>query len=602
MDIKDFNLINYDNKNTNISININYLLLNDLIPNLEAIFNSTKTEKIVFDLFANYHKEIFGLKKAQSINDYNNVIKKIKSSNPLFKNLKELKEVKNEDYFKKNKEKIFNDFIKTLKEYYKPYMNLIKSHKRYKGIYHIHTLYLSSGLIVGYINPTKQIQTFLVNKKVIAKYEDLQIHLEILPDVVINKPALMYLYDNCNNFDFTPTFKFGSLEEITNFLSICYNQNIIHYNLNNFLVSYDKFVNGEFGIIDNCYGLVQYDISAPAINSEINKIDPKDLKVLNKTLTHDHHYYYDQEFNSAPLLQINQPLNLYQKLALRSAISENTLIYGPPGTGKSEIITNIIANLLDNDKTILFCCEQTAALNVVYDRLHNLKDFCLKVDSFDDQPHFYAQMQKMAINIGNLDELITNQKHISRNIDYTNLNEELKNTVNEYLSFCDLKDYNNYDYKKYLLAYNSTNQFIEDNIDLIKEFYNDYKIKYAYLQNEVEFIAKVSQYSIFLNEYSLDDLAVNQLEIYRKQFLDYLVLQNLMSRPFIVYEQLKDNVDKLHQFLVDYGMLKDKQFMLGLNENYGILFENYQVIIKMRELLKNKVNNISDNEINSIIN
>jgi len=47
----------------------------------------------------------------------------------------------------------------------------------------------------------------------------------------------------------------------------------------------------------------------------------------------------------------------------------NLVIQGPPGTGKSQTITNIIAELIGQKKTVLFVAEKMAALEVVKRRL-----------------------------------------------------------------------------------------------------------------------------------------------------------------------------------------------------------------------------------------
>lgn len=61
----------------------------------------------------------------------------------------------------------------------------------------------------------------------------------------------------------------------------------------------------------------------------------------------------------------------------------NLIIQGPPGTGKSQTITNIIAEALDQDKTVLFVAEKMAALEVVKRRLDGvgLGDACLELHS-----------------------------------------------------------------------------------------------------------------------------------------------------------------------------------------------------------------------------
>ena len=46
---------------------------------------------------------------------------------------------------------------------------------------------------------------------------------------------------------------------------------------------------------------------------------------------------------------------------------------GPPGTGKSQTITNVIAQLLQDGKTVLFVSEKAAALEVVHNRLAEVR-------------------------------------------------------------------------------------------------------------------------------------------------------------------------------------------------------------------------------------
>lgn len=59
------------------------------------------------------------------------------------------------------------------------------------------------------------------------------------------------------------------------------------------------------------------------------------------------------------------------------------VLHGPPGTGKSQTITNIIANMLYQGKTVLFIAEKMAALSVVQRRLEavGLAPFCMELHS-----------------------------------------------------------------------------------------------------------------------------------------------------------------------------------------------------------------------------
>lgn len=73
-----------------------------------------------------------------------------------------------------------------------------------------------------------------------------------------------------------------------------------------------------------------------------------------------------------------------QTLAILEARGgRNLVIQGPPGTGKSQTITNIIAELLGNGKTVLFVSEKMAALEVVKRRLdeNHLGDAVLELHS-----------------------------------------------------------------------------------------------------------------------------------------------------------------------------------------------------------------------------
>jgi very-short-patch-repair endonuclease len=73
-----------------------------------------------------------------------------------------------------------------------------------------------------------------------------------------------------------------------------------------------------------------------------------------------------------------------QTLAILEARGgRNLVIQGPPGTGKSQTITNIIAELIGNGKSVLFVAEKMAALDVVKRRLdeNHLGDAVLELHS-----------------------------------------------------------------------------------------------------------------------------------------------------------------------------------------------------------------------------
>ena len=59
-----------------------------------------------------------------------------------------------------------------------------------------------------------------------------------------------------------------------------------------------------------------------------------------------------------------------QQCAVKGIVAgQNAVVHGPPGTGKSQTITNLIATLVADGKTVLFVAEKRAALEVVQQRL-----------------------------------------------------------------------------------------------------------------------------------------------------------------------------------------------------------------------------------------
>lgn len=78
------------------------------------------------------------------------------------------------------------------------------------------------------------------------------------------------------------------------------------------------------------------------------------------------------------------------------------VLHGPPGTGKSQTITNIIANALYHDQTVLFVAEKMAALEVVENRLNQigLAPFCLELHSNKSRKRDVLKQFEEVLNIG----------------------------------------------------------------------------------------------------------------------------------------------------------------------------------------------------------
>lgn len=109
--------------------------------------------------------------------------------------------------------------------------------------------------------------------------------------------------------------------------------------------------------------------------------------------------------------------------------AKNLVMQGPPGTGKSQTITNIIANVLYDGKTVLFLSEKQAALEVVKRRLDTagLGHFCLELHSEKSDPKnvIKSLAERYEINFE------TENRTISPQIDQTWV--KARREINEYL-------------------------------------------------------------------------------------------------------------------------------------------------------------------------
>jgi len=73
-----------------------------------------------------------------------------------------------------------------------------------------------------------------------------------------------------------------------------------------------------------------------------------------------------------PIIEIF-PMNTSQEYAVNNALRKKlTVITGPPGTGKSQVVLNLIANAVVNNKTVLFASKNNQAVDVVLDKFDSI--------------------------------------------------------------------------------------------------------------------------------------------------------------------------------------------------------------------------------------
>lgn len=120
----------------------------------------------------------------------------------------------------------------------------------------------------------------------------------------------------------------------------------------------------------------------------LNQEDMEELKKLKKAerseeevLSEHDTYFFTQ-------------LDYSQENAVGQLDKSNKLvIYGPPGTGKSHTIANIISDAMCKNKRVLMVSQKRAALDVIYNRLSNLKTKIVLIhDANKDKKEFYHKV------------------------------------------------------------------------------------------------------------------------------------------------------------------------------------------------------------------
>jgi len=118
------------------------------------------------------------------------------------------------------------------------------------------------------------------------------------------------------------------------------------------------------------------------LSSELNRLSKNNLSELNTGIINN--YLLNKLINNKndefpDLINITQ-LNSSQKEAVKASLENDlTVITGPPGTGKTQLVLNIIANSIINDKRILFASKNNKAVDNVIERF--ISDYLLRIGS-----------------------------------------------------------------------------------------------------------------------------------------------------------------------------------------------------------------------------
>ncbi|EEH02006.1 conserved hypothetical protein [Ureaplasma urealyticum serovar 2 str. ATCC 27814] len=551
------------------------------------------------------------LKKAESMDD---VIDYLQDFNLKLKDLLSMRKINewNQDFLLYKNERIA-DMIKAIESEPKKFDYLSREARSIYAQTGVWPLFIAKNFLIGPTPKPSSLNAPLIFIDVEIKKHNDEIFLKRKnTNFIINEKLLSFLKNdfknnivslneikNFNYLDIQNLIKKITLKEhlesiVDNNGFLNLKQNEIKEQFNN-LFLYDAYV---LGIFEPLGGAIKNDLET-IINSNIDPFD-EEINNTNQQI-YNKNYHHLAEENKLPLIQINRPLNIFQKYAIHSALVKNTLIYGPPGTGKSEVIASIIANVINDLKTTLIISEKKAALDVLHERLTKISFFALFIYDTNNDDQFYNNIFNLIEKIGGLrfiDSQNSNQVHdfkyknnIISNIFYKKIHELKKEIINISSLIKNLhneKDTNNNNFANYLYWLSRFNEseikFINDE-NLINQIKNLIKT-YSYTFDEIIAHAKNSYY--FFKKYNYE-FSKNNLLKFKEENNQLNQLQidfNLITKSLYQSQTFLARINLLESFLVKNNMILTSFIYEDANLLSNAYVETNEFYVKFNYLLK----------------
>lgn len=580
----------------------------------------------------------------QSLKDTNTIDEFVSITQSYNINLPDMRMNQLNKDFTNNKKKVINYAIEQLLVFRKKFLSINRTAKSYFEDTTVWPLYLAFNFLKGKLLPNDAIKSPLTLYKVEIREEYGKIFIAKLQDEpVVNEKLQFFLKRNYrdNNIETTELLKTYKLEDVIKNI-----ENNVGYSIEipeNELVPFanenedvilDKYT--SFTIEPSCL-LGIFEPDGGALKEDLHKIiemevDPfeSDVKSFNKPVE----YYEDKVIKEQAVIEIGRPLNIYQKYAVASSLSQNTLIYGPPGTGKSEVISNIIFNVLLKGKSSLLVSEKRAALDVLTERIGSLSQFALYLYDLTNKELFFEK-------ISNLNDLLGTQwyREQSRSSNKIKEIEPIKFTPEESMFFKNYEDFNSellaivkkhwriedykdgvyeIDYADYIALKNTLGeqilkewltpqQFGEDSeksatlFDKISEIFNSYTM----LRIEDLFKAYLD-FSSFIKKYKiLDTIPTEQVNKHLEGIMNKIKNNGELVTKYLMHQKkITQDVQNYFNFEIEHNLqensllanktVRDKRIII---EKIGDFLKFRREVIEKDYILQSK----SPEELNEII-
>jgi superfamily I DNA and/or RNA helicase len=296
---------------------------------------------------------------------------------------------------------------------------------------------------------------------------------------------------------------------------------------------------------------------------------------------------YGKQKNKKDLLEIFN-LNESQEKAVEKSFSNNiSVITGPPGTGKSQVVLNIIANAVWNDKTVLFASKNNRAVDIVNEKLKTIlsKDLIVRMGSGKHRKNAKLQIHKLFQDKDSLKispEFKENQQEISR----------LNTTINELKSKINYSSNLNSEIDKHQ---GKINTLISSLPHELKEDYQ--KAIYDYLDKW-----DIKRDIRSLHKIMVDIKSCNEkIKIKKDNLREIITKNNISTKLYELFERHKWNDEDILDLKKDIKLLSiEDNFIKKIIRRIfptSSLNKEYNIFKKYYEKLDKNVKNYFDDQV-----